>query len=211
VEWNHFPTTGRVELAFNTGQFWFDQLHRFNIRVNTPGSTLTLTLRADLSQNIGDESGGFDNITITAIPLIIPPNLTAEKTVETVGGGYNLPGSLVDYIISTQSTGGAVDADSVVIVDKLPPETVLFTGDLDGSGNPVVFTDSSALPSGLTCCDSTQIDFSDSVTEPPVFGYVPLSSFDEAITHIRISPSGSIRDATADPVDVDFRFQTRIK
>jgi len=160
VEWNHFPTTGRVELAFSTGQFWFDQLHRFNIRVNTPGSTLTLTLRAALTQNINDESGGFDNITIT---------------------------------------------------DKLPPETTLFTGDLDGAGNPVIFTDSSAPASGLSCCDSSHIDFSDSVTDPPVFGYIPQSSFDEAITHIRISPSGNIRDATVDPVDVDFTFQTRIK
>jgi len=69
----------RVELAFSTGQFWFDQLHRFNIRVNTPGSTLTLTLRAALTQNINDESGGFDNITITAFPLIVPPNLTAAN------------------------------------------------------------------------------------------------------------------------------------
>ena len=211
VDWDHFPTTGRVELAFNTGRFWFDQLHQFNIRVNNPGSTLTLTLRADLTQNINDESGGFDNITITAFPLIIPPNLTATKTVETVGNGYNLPGGLVNYTISTQSTGGAVDADSVVLVDKLPPETTLFTGDLDGAGNPVIFTDSSTPASGLTCCDSSHIAFSDSITDPPVFGYIPQSSFDDAITHIRISPEGSIRDATVDPVDVDFTFQARIK
>ena len=168
-------------------------------------------MRADLTQNINDESGGFDNITITAFPLIIPPNLTATKTVETVGNGYNLPGGLVNYTISTQSTGGAVDADSVVLVDKLPPETTLFTGDLDGAGNPVIFTDSSTPASGLTCCDSSHIAFSDSITDPPVFGYIPQSSFDAAITHIRISPAGSIRDATTDAVDVDFTFQARIK
>ena len=67
VDWSHTPLTGRVELAFTAGMFWFDQLHRFEIIVNNPGPSLALTLRADLSQPINDESAGFYNFLITAV------------------------------------------------------------------------------------------------------------------------------------------------
>lgn len=50
VSWSHSPLGPTTELAFGTGQWWFDQLHRVNITVNNPGPTLQLTLRADLNQ-----------------------------------------------------------------------------------------------------------------------------------------------------------------
>lgn len=68
VDWEHTPSTGMVELAFASGQYWFDQIHRFEITVNNPGTTVTLTLRADLSQNENDESAGYDNMLVTAGP-----------------------------------------------------------------------------------------------------------------------------------------------
>ena len=66
VEWSHTPLTGREELGFNTGEIWFDQLHRFVITVDNPGATVELTLRADLSQIEPDESAGYDNFLVTA-------------------------------------------------------------------------------------------------------------------------------------------------
>jgi len=66
VEWSHTPLTGREELGFNSGQFWFDQLHRFEIIVDNPGASVSLTLRAALSQIEPDESAGYDNFLVTA-------------------------------------------------------------------------------------------------------------------------------------------------
>jgi len=66
VSWSHTPLTGREELGFTTGQFWFDQLHRFVLIVENPGASVELKLRADLSQQENDESAGYDNFLITA-------------------------------------------------------------------------------------------------------------------------------------------------
>ena len=66
VSWSHTPLTGTEELGFNSGQYWFDQLHRFVITVNNPGGTVSLTLRADLTQTAPDESAGYDNFLVTA-------------------------------------------------------------------------------------------------------------------------------------------------
>lgn len=66
VDWSHTPLTGREELGFNSGQFWFDQLHRFEITVDNPGASVILTLRAALSQEPFDESAGYDNFLVTA-------------------------------------------------------------------------------------------------------------------------------------------------
>lgn len=209
VTWAHTPLTGTVELAFGTGRWWFDQLHQFTISVTNPGISLDLTLRCAVTQGGNDESCGYDNMTVTAFPVM--PNLNAQKTVSTVGNNYAIPGNLVDYTISITNTGGTVDAGTIVVEDKLPPHVILFTGDLDGAGNAVQFVDNSMPSSGLSCCGAANIEYSDSVTAPPVYGYVPVSDFDPAITHLRITPSGVIRDSQVNPVDVDFVFRTQIE
>jgi uncharacterized repeat protein (TIGR01451 family) len=208
VDWSHVPTTGRVELAFNTGEFWFDQLHRFTISVENPGATLDLTLRCAINQGGNDESCGFDNMSVIAFPTL--PEIEAQKEVATVGGDFAIPGNLVDYTISVNNTGGTLDAGSLVIVDPIPSDLTIFTGDLDGSGNSVLFLDSSTPGSGLSCCNSANIEYSISTSSPPIFGYVPTSDYDPAITHLRITPSGTMRDAQIDPVDVAFVFRARI-
>ncbi len=209
VDWKHAALTGRVELAFGTGRYWFDQLFRFKIVVNNPGSTLSLTLRTDLNQGGNDESGGFDNMTVTAFTTL--PNMTANKTVETVGGAYALPGNLVEYSINIQNVGGPVDADTLKLVDNIPDDVTLFTGDLDGLGNAVMFVDNSAPASGLSCCTPAQIEFSNSTSTPPVFGYVPASNFDPTVRYIRISPNGVLRDGQTDPVDISLKFRSLIQ
>jgi len=209
VEWSHTPLTPRVELAFNTGQFWFDQLHRFEIIVTNPGATLQLTLRTAINQGGNDESGGYDNMTVTAFPLL--PQLVTSKTVDTLAGLHAIPGNSVEYTVNIGNSGGPVDAGSLIFTDVLPETITLFTGDLDGAGNPVIFEDNSAPPSGLTCCTAANIDYSDSVTSPPVFGYVPTSDYDEAVRYIRIIPDGAVRDSQSDPVSVNFKFQAQIK
>jgi uncharacterized repeat protein (TIGR01451 family) len=209
VSWSHVPTTGRVELAFGTGQYWFDQLHRFTLVIDNPGPTLDLTLRCAVNQGGNDESCGFDNMTVTAFSVM--PDIEAQKVSAMVGGNFAIPGNLVDYTISVSNIGGSADADSLVIVDTIPSDLTIFTGNFDGSGNSVQFIDSSAPPSGLSCCTAAHIEYSNSTTLPPVFGYTPVSDFDPAVTYLRITPSGTLRDAQTDPVDVDFVFRAMIK
>lgn len=210
VSWEHIPLTGRVELAFGTGQYWFDQIHQFTIRVDSPGTTLDLTLRCAVNQGGNDESCGYDNFLVTSHTLNPMPNLNVSKSLDMVANTYALPGNLVDYTINIQNTGGPVDANSIVLVDPIPADVTLFTGNLNNSGNAVEFSDNSSPASGLVCCNGTHIEFSDSTSSPPTFGYTPSSNYDPAITHIRITPSGTMRDGQTDPVDVDFTFRTRI-
>ena len=209
VDWEHTPLTGKVELAFGSGTYWFDQLHLFKITVDNPGAILNLTLRCALNQGGNDESCGFDNMTVTAFPIL--PNLSAEKTVETVNGDYALPGNLVEYTIKLENDGGAVDADTIILVDPIPSDVTLFTGDLDGLGNSVQFIDNSVPPSGLTCCSAANIEYSDSTTSPPTFGYIPMSNFDPSINYLRITPSGAMRDAQTNLVDLEFKFRSQIE
>lgn len=213
IDWSHTPLGPTQELAFGTGQWWFDQLHRVTITVNDPGATLDLTLRTNLNQGGNDESGGFDNINITA--FVTMPELDVTKTVNTVDmlgdDSYALPGAHAEYEFVLLNTGGAVDDGSIVITDKIPDNLTLFTGDLDGFGNPVMLTDLSTPSSGLSCCTAGEVTFSDSTVAPLDFTYVPSTPYDEDVTHIRITPSGALRDATVDPLDVRMTFQTVIE
>ncbi|WP_371397884.1 hypothetical protein [Fretibacter rubidus] len=212
VDWSHSPLGPTTELAFGTGQFWFDQLHRVTLTVNNPGSTLALTLRAALNQGGNDESGGFDNISITAFPIL--PDLDITKTVEMASGAgaldYAVPGADVIYRFDLTNIGGAVDAGTVRISDKIPDNLVLFTGNYDGSGNAVAFNDASAPASGLLCCAGGTVQFSDTTSGAPVYGYTPNGGYDPAVTYIQIAPSGTLRDGQTTPVDVDFSFRARI-
>jgi len=208
VDWGHVPLTGTVELAFGTGQWWFDQLHQFTISVSSPGTTLDLTLRCALTQGGNDESCGYDNMTVTAFPIL--PNLTAQKIVEVSNNDYALPGNFVEYTIAVNNSGGTMDAGTFRLEDPIPDNLSLFTGDFDGAGNAVEFTDLSSPASGLSCCTSAHIEYSNSITDPPVFEYVPVTDYDPAITYLRISPNGAIRDSQIDPVDLEFKFRARI-
>ena len=208
VDWSHVPLGPAVNNAFNlTDQPWYrDQKHRFVLTVDGPGPTLDLTLRTFLNQGGNDESGGFDNVKVTAF---VNPVITADKTVAIEDGAsnpaYATPGNRAVYTIAVSNTGGAANADSIVLVDALPGEVTLDTS------VPVSFTDTSVPPSGLSCCTAAQVDYSDTTSGAPVFGYTPIGPLDPAVTHIRITPSGALRDSVTDPTSVAFSFETRIR
>lgn len=212
VTWSVSPLGPPAFLAFNnTNRPWYqDQLHRVVLVIDDPDPALTLLLRTAINQGGNDESGGYDNMTVTAFPA--PPDLDITKSVSGLtGSDYMTPGNDVRYTFNLTSDGAAIDAGSIVLTDSLPPEVRLFTGNLDGSGQPVSFTDNSSPASGLSCCAATNIEFSNTVSGPPVYGYIPAVPYDGNITHIRITPSGGLRDARTDPIDVDFGIRAQIK
>ena len=105
VDWAHVPInpaagSAPANLDFrNLGSFDFDQIHRFTLTVNNPGPSVTLTLRADLDQGLGDESAGYDNFLVTAIvPTPSLPTSSGSKTPFPTGpmcftDQYSLTGS----------------------------------------------------------------------------------------------------------------------
>lgn len=212
VTWSISPLAPASHLAFNMADRpWYqDQMHRVTLTVDAPGSSVSLLLRTALNQGGNDESAGYDNFTVTA--LSPAPDVDLVKTVESaVAGQYNLPGNDVRYVFSLSSNGAALDAGSIVLMDALPAEISLFTGDLNGSGQAVDFTDNSTPASGLSCCGAANIEFSTTTSGTPVFGYSPVTLYDPDITYIRITPTGGIRDASTDPVDLEFAIQARIE
>ena len=86
------------------------------------------------------------------------PDLTVVKTVEiepdpvTGDPAFSVPGAFARYTIEITNTGpGVVDADSLGLSDIIDENTVLFTGDLDGSGGPFLFVDGTgAAASGVS-------------------------------------------------------------
>ena len=97
---------------------------------------------------------------------LLPAVMTATKTVvvyDPTGSGdsYALPGNDVVYKITATNTGGSpVSAESIVLIDDLPPETIFFNGDMDGSGpalSPIHFTQST--DAGLDFVDTRDVRF----------------------------------------------------
>ena len=146
VDWSHSPLTPRVELAFNSGQFWFDQLHRFEIIINNPGPTVDLTLRTFLNQGGNDESGGFDNFLVTAIappPTEITANPENFPPIESTSGDTtasvltsdtfdNQPATLSDITLTqVSSTSPNISLDSATGFITAAPGTPAGDYDLE--------------------------------------------------------------------------------
>ena len=145
VDWSHTPLTGRVELAFTAGRYWFDQLHRFEIIVNNPGPSLALTLRADLSQGINDESAGFDNFLITAVTnateivavaeSFSPIDGTSGGTTPSVLSSDTLDGVILNpndvTITSATSSSSNVTLDQTTGLISVAPNTAIGSYTVD--------------------------------------------------------------------------------
>ena len=118
--------------------------------------------------------------------------LDAAKTVAHGSGNvadYFLPGDDVIYTITLTNSGvGIADDGTVVVVDTLPPEVVLFTGDYNGAGTGSASVGFSDSGSNLVCCEGVIVEYSDTLSG--AFGYTPVATYDPAIKRVRITPTG---------------------
>lgn len=127
------------------------------------------------------------------------------------------PGSQYNAALTITNFGGtAVDSTALIITNPVPINTQLYVGNLAGQG-PVNFIDGSP-PTQLTynfngySSSNNSIVFSNDngmswsyIPQPDTFGY------DGAITHFRITPSGSMPAATSDTSSPNFRIEYRLK
>lgn len=139
---------------------------------------------------------------VSAFPTI-EPEKTVEIEQDPVNGttdAMSIPGAWARYSITVENTGnGSVDSDSMVIRDSIDANTTLFTGDLNGSGSPIIFTDGAgADASGLTLAFASLADAGDGVTFLNAAGtpITPTGGFDPAVRAIALNFGGSFNAAT---------------
>lgn len=156
-----------------------------------------------------------------------PPALLLQKNLLTVYDPINnttnpkaIPGSWVDYTITTSNTAiGDVDNDTIIVTDPLPANVALYVGDLGGAGSgPVEFTDGAgAAASGLTYTYVNLADAGDDVafsTDGITYTYTPIpdaDGFDFAVRYIRINPKGVFQGAAGTPTTFDLRIRVRVQ
>ena len=145
---------------------------------------------------------------------------TAFVTGDPVNGGVNpknIPGAEVLYNLRVINTGaGAVDNDTLVIVDPLPGNTELFVDDLGAAGSgPVVFvqgTPTSNLTYSFASLASLVDDVDFSNDNGATWTFVPTPPYDPAVNRIRFKPKGTMAGASggSNPF-FELRFRVRIK
>lgn len=141
--------------------------------------------------------------------LALAPEIVLSKTVSADTDPVNgtstpkaIPGATVRYRLTATNYGSSADPDSVTIVEPVPQNTRLRVADIDAPGaGPVLFTDG-AVAAGLAYTflaaghPLDSLDFSNNGGTS--FDYVPTAAADgtdPAVTHLRISPSGTFGSA----------------
>jgi uncharacterized repeat protein (TIGR01451 family) len=136
------------------------------------------------------------------------PVMGAKKDVEVTSGGasdYAIPGNDVTYSITVTNTGsGPVDANTIEMIDAMPPEISFLTGS-------VVFIDND---SSLTFDPAFDLKFSKAPTAPANFAActdTPSAGYDPTITFICLAPKGRMSEGTITPSSFTIQFQAGIE
>ncbi|MCG2595271.1 DUF11 domain-containing protein [Ramlibacter sp. XY19] len=196
-----------------------------------PGGTVTFTINAQLTGNPtgtivnqASVSLGSASTTASAVGTIVYPGLLNTKTVQVLRDPIsgttnpkNIPGSESLYTIGVANTGlGQVDSNSLVISDRIPPNTALFVGNLGGTpAGPITFTDSaSTLTFSYTSLSSTTDDLEFSSDDGATWTYVPVpdaSGFDAAVTNLRVKPRGRMVGWSGAGAYPGFSFSFKVR
>jgi uncharacterized repeat protein (TIGR01451 family) len=194
------------------------------------GSTSTIGASDGLIHIPGQPATPFTqanyfNIDQQNFTLNTPPRFVMSKTVTTesdpTNGNLNpkaIPGATVIYTLTVENRGGAgTDSNSVVVIDPITSNLMLYVNDFGGAG-PVAFTDGST-PSGLTYTfiglGSGGDDLAFSNNNGASYGYPPVpdaNGYDGAVTHIRVNPKGAFNGVSGLNVpSFTLRFRAKVK
>ena len=198
-------------------------------------STMTFTIMATVSPTAptgfitntanviaeGQTNSASDTDTVT-----ISPSITLVKLSTAFSDPMNgtlmpkrIPGALVTYnIIATNSGQGAVDTNTVFLIDAIPTNTDIVVTDFGAAGSgPIAFTDgpvASGLSYAFTSLFSTTDDvtfFSDAnctVVRVPVAG---VNGVDSLVRCIRVNPKGPFNADDAVPPSPSFTISFRVR
>ncbi|MEL7217645.1 MAG: hypothetical protein AAGK01_04350, partial [Pseudomonadota bacterium] len=159
------------------------------------GSTTVIpsgTTRVDIVPQIGDVITCIvTNTAVTRAVLEVEKSSTIISDPTGSPDPKRIPGAIIEYAITVTNIGpGAVDADSIDMLDLVPPEMEYQT--------PVsVSFAEGPTPSGLDPFDAaSMVGFTDQPGAAGPYIYTPGGSFDGAVTGIRIIPEGTMAGST---------------
>ncbi len=191
-------TAGSYSGAINGVNQGSDTTNRFLFRAPVPAGVSSSTVLTSTATIAGQTSEFGGNVTVTG-----GPNLIHSKSVRVESDPFNstnnpksIPGSIQVYTIRiANQAGGAVDNDSLEIVDSMPANTVMC-----GLGGAAVTFQDGTPASGLTFNAASNVSYSSTPGVSPVWGYTPapdVTGCDAAIRHVRIRPQGAMAGSNA--------------
>jgi len=176
--------------------------------------TMRVTAREGTENTVTDLGVG-------AFSVVVPqPTLVVAKSVQVISDPLNnaanpkrIPGSVQLYSITVTNQGtGTVDASSLSLADRVPPNSTLYVS--TASGDPVAFING-VPPSGLLFNYATNVTFSNQPGGGAPYNYTPVpdvDGYDANVTGFRIAPTGLMLPATiAGNPSFTIRFRVRVR
>ena len=162
-------------------------------------------------------------IVVASVAPTFSLSVSSALTSDPFNGGTNpkrIPGAVLLYSsVVRNSSSGTPSANSVTVTEAVPAQTILYVGDLNGTGTgPVTFVQgspSSTLTYTYTSLASTTDDVSFSNNGGSTFTYTPVpdtSGYDANVTHVRVNPKGTFAgsSATGNP-SATIRFRLKVR
>lgn len=162
------------------------------------------------------DNGEVEDVRLTildqAILLIEKSSVSFVDTGVGDGTDFRISGNDVLYTIDVTNVGpGNADLDSVLVVDSLPDELVMFNGDANGTGAGsarVLFLDNG---SGLTFNPVSDVAFSNATSQPTEFSQCTFPGspgYDPDIRFVCFNPKGVMNTGPSQPsFQLQFRAQ----
>ena len=197
-----------------------DTTNRFSFRVATPPGVIVGTALTSTATLNGQTSEFSGNVVVTAGPSLLVTKIatTVSDPVNLAANPKSIPGAVKQYVLQVTNQGaGAVDNNSVLIVDKIPANTRMLLTDIGAPGSgPVVFTDgtpSSALTWTYTALNNAADDLEFSSDGGLTWAYVPVpdvTGVDAAVTDIRMRPKGLMPGQGVAAPNFQLTFRVRV-
>lgn len=172
-------------------------------RCSICGTTIGLTVDEDTARD-PERNHTRESASIIVFSQAFHANLRADLGVTKLSfatnspiSDLNIPGAVVEYLITVTNTGNAPpNYDSVVVTEQFPADLALVVTDFSGpGGGPVQYADGSPAK-GLNCVFVSLASTADCYsfsTDGTNFKYTPIDSgdgTDPAVTHVSIVPTG---------------------
>jgi len=220
--------TARVNIQFSTDNVAYSTAVTYGTAPATYVSTAQDVLERN---NVIVPAGGARYIRFTTVDnddvfidgvqygqiCLASPTLLATKSVSVYNPAgttpFALPGNDVVYALTVQNSGsGAIDANTVLVIDTLPAEVTFFNGDMDGAGPATGAINFTQSGSGLTFTLATDVRYSNAAARPTTFAgcsYTPIAGYDPNVRHVCLNPKGAMAAGPGSSFTAQFR--ARIK
>ncbi len=158
-----------------------------------------------------DPASANNSVTITPNIVELQFAKTSRLLSDPVNGAINpkaIPGAVIEYTIEVRNTGpSAIDANTIVIEDELPPEFAPYVA--TSGGPPVAFVDGSPS-STLGYSYAANVTWSEEPGGGVPYDHIPApdsDGFDANASGIRINPTGAMAPGSSFTIVYRGRLQ----